>query len=70
MSAEQSRKFARSLTKSERTYLWEHVYRYAGVEGVSAKEQFQQLVMYVLNFLGGDSTIEKKIFAKAMKMFE
>ena len=30
--------FAHSLTKKEKTYLWDHVHRYAGVEGISAEE--------------------------------
>ena len=70
MSSQQQRKFARSLTVAERKYLWAHVFRYSGIEGVSAKDQFAQLIMYVLNFLNGDSGIEKRIFAKAMNMFE
>jgi len=71
MSSEQKRReFVRSLTGSEKTYLWEHVFRYAGVEGVSAKEQFARLIEYVLNFLGGEGTMEKRVFAKAMKMYE
>ena len=61
--------FAKSLTKQEKTYLWEHVFRYAGVEGTTATEQFERLIEYVLNFLDGDSEMEKKIFAKALKMF-
>ena len=66
----QQREFDRSLTVAERTYLWAHVYRYNGIDGVSAKDQFAQLIMYVLNFLNGESAIEKRIFAKAMTMFE
>ena len=62
--------FAKSLTRGERKYLWDHVHRYAGVEGISAKEQFQRLVAYVLNFLGGDTKIEKKIYAKALRTLE
>ena len=73
--------FARSLTKQEKTYLWDHVFRYAGVEGTTATEQFERLIEYVLNFLetkagtapalvDGDSEMEEKIFAKALKMFE
>ena len=63
-------KFARSLTVAERKYLWAHVFRYDGVGGVSATEQFQNLITYVLNFLAGESDMEKKIFAKALEMFE
>ena len=63
------REFVRSLTGAEKTYLWSHVFRYAGVEGVSAKEQFARLIMYVLNFFNGDSDIEKRVFAKALQMF-
>jgi len=72
------REFAQSLTKKEKSYLWDHVYRYAGVEGTTAEEhqscnessfgfQFGRLVEYVLNFLTGDCELEKKIFAKALK---
>ena len=32
------REFAHSLTKKEKTYLWDHVFRYAGVEGTTAEE--------------------------------
>ena len=32
--------------------------------------QFGRLVEYVLNFLDGDYELEKKIFAKALKMYE
>jgi len=75
------REFAQSLTKKEKSYLWDHVYRYAGVEGTTAEEhqscnessfgfQFGRLVEYVLNFLTGDCELEKKIFAKALKMYE
>ena len=63
------REFVRSLTVAEKTYLWSHVLRYAGVDGVSAKEQFARLVEYVLNFLGGDAPIEKRIFEKALQKF-
>ena len=62
--------FAATLTRAEKTYLWDHVHRYAGVENSTAKEQFLRLVEYVLNFFDGDSEIETKIFAKAMKAFE
>ena len=74
--------FAKSLTKAERRYLWAHVYRYThefhntrkwvheGVEGTTAKEQFERLIQYTLNFLDGDSRIEKAIFSKAMKQLE
>ena len=65
-----TKQFADTLTRAEKTYLWGHVHRYAGVQGVTAKEQFQRLVEYVLNFLNGDSEIETKIFTKAMKAFE
>jgi hypothetical protein len=61
--------FVKSLTALEKRYVWEHVYRYAGVEGVSADEQLKRPIEYVLNFLGGVATIEKRVFAKAMKMF-
>jgi hypothetical protein len=61
--------FAKSLTKQEKSYLWNHVYRYAGVEGRTAEEQFGRLIEYVLNFLNGDSEMEEKIYAKALKMF-
>ena len=64
------REFAHSLTKKEKTYLWDHVHRYAGVEGISAGDQFGRLIEYVLNFLDGDYELEKKIFAKALKMYE
>jgi len=30
--------FAHSLTKKEKTYLWDHVFRYAGVQGTTAEE--------------------------------
>ena len=70
----QNEKFVKSLTDKEHDYLWSHVYRYDGVQGVSAKEQFEQIVMYVLNFLApherGSSAIENSIYAKALKMFE
>ena len=64
-----TKEFAATLTHAEKKYLWAHVHRYAGLEGSTAKEQFQRLVEYVLNFLDGDSEIETKIFAKAMKAF-
>ena len=59
--------FAKSLTKQEKTYLWDHVFRYSGVEGTTATEQFERLIEYVLNFLDGDSEMEEKIFAKALQ---
>lgn len=59
-----TKQFADTLTRAEKTYLWDHVHRYA-VENSTAKE----LVEYVLNFFDGDSEIETKIFAKAMKAF-
>jgi hypothetical protein len=58
--------FAKSLTHRQTKYLWDHIHRYDGVDGVSAKEQFQQLVAYVLNFLTGPDSMEKKIYAKAI----
>ena len=61
-----NKEFAKSLTRAQTKYLWDHIHRYDGVDGVSAKEQFQQLVAYVLNFLTGDHKMEKKIYAKAM----
>ena len=69
MSSERVQAFAKSLTKKERRYLWSHVYRYAGVEGVTASEQFERLIEYVLNFLDGSSKMETAIYAKALKMF-
>ena len=65
----QTEAFVKTLTKSEKSYLWDHVFRYAGVEGSTAKEQFAKLVEYVLNFLDGESKMETSIFGKAMKMF-
>ena len=69
-----NKQFVKSLTRAERKYLWAHVHRYDGVEGISAKEHFQQLVLYVLNFLtedsGGESKIELKLYNKALKAFE
>ena len=67
---QQQQKFVQDLTGGEKNYLWSHVYRYAGVEGTTAKEQFQQIVSYVLNFLTGESDLEKRIYAKALKVFE
>ena len=58
--------FAKSLTRAQTKYLWDHIHRYGGVDGVSAKEQFQQLVAYVLNFLTGNHNLERKIYAKAL----
>ena len=43
---------------------------HAGVQGTTAKEQFQRLIEYVLNFLDGDSDMETSIFAKALAMYE
>ena len=63
------KEFAATLSHAEKKYLWGHVHRYAGVENSTAKEQFQRLVEYVLNFFDGDSEIERSIFAKAMKAF-
>ena len=60
--------FLESLTEAERKYVFAHVFRYDGVQGVSAKEQMKVLPMYVLNFLDGECDIEKKIFEKAMKV--
>ena len=62
--------FVKSLTVAEKDYLWSHVFRYDGVDGVSAKEQFEKLVEYVLNFLDGTSTVEQSIYNKALKSFE
>ena len=61
--------FAKTLTKQEKSYLWNHVHRYAGVEGTTAQEQFARLIEYVLNFLNGDSEMEENITAKALKMY-
>ena len=69
MSESQNIMFARSLTGAEKSYLWQHVFRYAGVEGTTAQEQFKRLVEYVLNFLTGESDIEQAVFAKAMAVF-
>ena len=68
MSSSQQ-KFIRSLTRGEKNYLLSHVYKYAGVEGTSAKEQFEKIISYALNFLTGESNIEQRIYAKALKMF-
>ena len=57
-------RFVSSLTKAERKCLWAHVFRYDGVEGVSAKEQSKKLVQYVLNFFNSDSPI----YVKAMRI--
>jgi hypothetical protein len=69
-SSTQNKEFVDTLAQDEKDYLSVHVLRYDGVEGVSADEQFSQLVMYVLNFLDGEAPIEKRVYAKAMKMFE
>ena len=61
--------FTKTLTNQEKSYLWDHVFRYAGVEGTTATEQFERLIEYVLNFLDGSSEMEEKIYAKALKMF-
>ena len=65
----QTEAFVKTLTKSEKSYLWDHVFRYQGVEGSTVTEQFAKLIEYVLNFLNGDSKMETAIFGKAMKMF-
>ena len=57
-------RFLESLTKAQRKCLWAHVFRYDGVEGVSAKEQSKKLVQYVLNFFNSDSPI----YVKAMRI--
>ena len=62
--------FVKTLTKAEREFLWAHVFRYAGVEGTTAKEQFKKLISYVLNFLDGSGEMEQKIYAKALQAFE
>ena len=41
--------------------------RRAGNYNCSFGFQFGRLIEYVLNFLSGDSKMEKKIFAKALK---
>ena len=69
-SCAQNQKYVETLTEEEKDYLSVHVLRYDGVQGVSAEEQFSQLVMYVLNFLGGECDIEKSIYAKALEMFD
>ena len=61
-----NKQFAKSLTRAQTKYLLENIHRYDGVDGVTAKEQFQQLVAYVLNFLTGPDSMEKKIYAKAI----
>ena len=61
--------FVHSLTSGEKNYLWSHIFRYAGVEGMTAPEQFDQIIMYVLNFLDGEANIEQRIYAKALLMF-
>ena len=55
---------------------------FSATQGTTATEQFERLIGYVLNFLetkagyttpalvDGDSEMEEKIFAKALKMFE
>ena len=58
--------FVKTLTKKEREYVWDHVYRYVGVEGSTAAEQFARLIEYVLFWFDGSSTI----FGKALKMFD
>jgi len=68
MSAQQ-KKFLKSLSKLEKYYLFSHVVKYDGVEGVTAEEQFKQLISYVLNFLTGDHDLEKMIYNKAMLRF-
>ena len=40
-------RFRKTLTNKEHKYLYNHVWRYDGVQGVSAKEQFKQLIEYV-----------------------
>ena len=65
---ERNCKFLESLTEAERKYVFAHIWRYDGVQGVSAKEQFKVIPMYVLNFLDGECDIEKAIFKKAMKI--
>ena len=60
--------FLESLTEAERKYVYAHIFRYDGVQGVSAKEQFKVIPMYVLNFLDGECDIEEAIFKKAMKI--
>jgi len=69
-SQAQRQTFARSLTVAEKRYLWGHVFKYAGVGGVSAQEQFKKIISYALNFLTGDAAIEQRIYAKAVKMLE
>ena len=69
-SPQQQHQFVRSLTGGEKSYLWSHVFRYAGAEGMTAQEQFGKIIMYVLNFLNGEGDIDKRIYAKALKMFE
>ena len=39
--------FRKTLTNKEHKYLDNHVWRYDGVDGVSAKEQFHKLIEYV-----------------------
>ena len=62
--------FVKTLTKKEREYVWDHVYRYVGVEGSTAAEQFARLIEYVLFWLDGSSKMETSIFDKALKMFD
>ena len=61
--------FAATLSRAEKRYLLNRVHRYSGLDGSTAKEQFQRIVEYVLNFLDGDSEVERSIFAKTMKAF-
>ena len=68
-SSQQQQTFVRSLTRGEKSYLWRHIFKYAGVEGTSAKEQFEKIISYALNFLTGESDIEQRIYAKALEMF-
>ena len=65
---ERNVEFLESLTEAERKYVYAHIFRYDGVQGVSAKEQFKVIPMYVLNFLDGECDIEEAIFKKAMKI--
>ena len=43
----QIQRFRKTLTKKELKYVYNHVWRYDGVEGVSAQEQFHKLIEYV-----------------------
>jgi len=69
MPSSKEQTFVNSLTRDEKNYLWDHIYRYDGVQGISAKEQFEKIISYVLNFLDGTSDIEQRIYAKALEMF-